>query len=71
MLLFVRHVLTDNLFRKGRLRYENMREAVDEFNSALETKYKFLGKGFQAMASIGEKKKFKASIQEVLYTAAH
>jgi hypothetical protein len=48
-----------------------MREAVDEFNSALETKYKFLGKGFQAMASIGEKKKFKASIQEVLYTAAH
>jgi hypothetical protein len=44
---------------KGRLQYEGINGAVEEFNEAVRNKYSFLRKGFQAMASITEKKRFK------------
>merc|ERR1711894_750426 len=43
----------------GRLQYETINSSIVEFNDALEAKYNFLHKGFQAMASIQEKKMFK------------
>jgi len=46
-------------YMKGRFTYDTFNQVVDEFNNALETKYEFLRKGFQAMASIQEKKRFK------------
>jgi len=46
-------------YMKGRFTYDAFNEVVDEFNSALAAKYDFLRKGFQAMASIHDKKRFK------------
>lgn len=46
-------------YMKGRLQYEGINSAIDEFNAVISDKYQFLRKGFQAMASIGEKKRFK------------
>ena len=46
-------------YMKGRLNYESINSLIDEFNAALEKKYNFYLKGFQAMASAAEKKKFK------------
>ena len=43
----------------GRLQYDQINTSIDEFNDALEEKYNFLMKGFQAMASIKDKKKYK------------
>ena len=45
----------------GRLTYDGLNGCIDEFNSALEKKYNFLMKGFQAMASANAKKRFKVS----------
>ena len=45
-------------YMKGRFTYDTFNQVVDEFNNALETKYEFLRKGFQAMASIQEKKRY-------------
>ena len=42
---------------KGRFTYDMFNQIVDEFNSALEEKYEFMRKGFQAMASIQDKKR--------------
>ena len=44
-------------YMKGRFTYDAFNQVVDEFNNALETKYEFLRKGFQAMASIQDKKR--------------
>jgi len=46
-------------YMKGRFTYDMFNQIVDEFNSALEEKYEFMRKGFQAMASIQDKKRFK------------
>merc|ERR1712029_1312319 len=46
-------------YMEGRFTYDAFNEVVDEFNSALAAKYDFLRKGFQAMASIHDKKRFK------------
>ena len=44
-------------YMKGGFTYDAFNQIVDEFNNALETKYEFLRKGFQAMASIQDKKR--------------
>merc|ERR1711894_91488 len=46
-------------YMKGRHQYEGINLSIIEINTALSDKYHFLRKGFQAMASINEKKKFK------------
>ena len=46
-------------YMKGRLTYDAFNQAIDEFNTALDAKYSFLKRGFQAMGSIHDKKKFK------------
>jgi len=46
-------------YMKGRFTYDAFNEVVDEFNTALASKYDFLRRGFQAMASIHDKKRFK------------
>ena len=46
-------------FDVGRLNYDAINNSIVEFNEAIANKYNFLQKGFQAMASIQEKKKFK------------
>ena len=58
----------------GRLNYEAMNNVIEEFNGIVLEKYNFLRQGFQAMASIGEKKRFKVkstwyklAIQKKLY----
>lgn len=60
----VRHLTLDDFekipkYMKGRLNYDGVNTSIDEFNSALEARYAFLGKGFQAMASMAMKKKYK------------
>ena len=47
------------MFYTGRLNYEAINSVIEEFNGAILDKYNFLRQGFQAMASIVEKKKFK------------
>ena len=44
-------------YMKGRFTYDMFNQIVDEYNSALEEKYEFMRKGFQAMASIQDKKR--------------
>ena len=44
---------------KGRLGYDNVNTSIQEFNSALEARYAFLAKGFQATASMALKKRYK------------
>ena len=39
--------------------YEGLNGCIDEYNLALKTKYDFYLRGFQAMSSIKDKKKFK------------
>lgn len=46
-------------YMKGRLTYDNVNNSIDEFNAALEARYEFLGRGFQAMASMALKKRYK------------
>jgi len=46
-------------YMKGRWSYDGFNCAVDEFNNALNKRYTFLAKGFQAMASVANKKRFK------------
>ena len=46
-------------YMKGRWSYDGFNCAVDEFNNALNKRYTFLAKGFQAMASVASKKRFK------------
>ncbi len=46
-------------YMRGRMTYDSLNAAVSEYNSALEEKYAFLAKGFQAMGSIKDKKRFK------------
>jgi len=46
-------------YMKGRLKYEALNAAVDEFNAALADKYTFLARGFLPKMSIEEKKRFK------------
>ena len=46
-------------YMKGRLGYDNINMSIDEFNDALEARYAFLAKGFQAMASMALKKRYK------------
>ena len=46
-------------YMKGRLTYDNINNAIDEFNQALTTRYEFLSKGFQAYSSMALKKRYK------------
>jgi len=46
-------------YMKGRLGYDNVNTSIQEFNAALEARYAFLAKGFQAMASMALKKRYK------------
>merc|ERR550534_1708706 len=46
-------------YMKGRLGYDNVNSSIQEFNAALEARYAFLAKGFQAMASMALKKRYK------------
>ena len=46
-------------YMKGRLTYDNINNAIDEFNQALTTRYEFLAKGFQAYSSMALKKRYK------------
>ena len=48
-----------SLLVAGRLNYDGINCAVTELNKTLEEKYTFLGRGFQAMASIKDKKRYK------------
>ena len=48
-------------YMKGRWSYDGFNCAVDEFNNALNKRYTFLAKGFQAMASVANKKRFKVN----------
>ena len=48
-------------YMRGRLNYDAINASIDDFNSALEARYTFLGKGFQAMASMALKKRYKVS----------
>ena len=43
----------------GRLQYDAINASIVEFNEAISGKYNFLQKGFQAMASMQDKKRFK------------
>ena len=54
--------ITNYYFYVGRLQYEGINTAIVEFNEAISDKYNFLQKGFQAMASIQDKKRFKVRI---------
>ena len=49
----------------GRLTYEGLNSAVEEYNVALLAKYNFLRKGFPATGSMADKKKFKVKTQEI------
>ena len=46
-------------YMKGRLGYDNVNTSIQELNAALEARYTFLAKGFQAMASMALKKRYK------------
>ena len=46
-------------YMKGRLTYDSINNAIDEFNQALMTRYDFLAKGFQAYSSMALKKRYK------------
>jgi len=46
-------------YMKGRFSLDSFNSLVDEFNDALKTKYDFYLKGFNAMASIIDKKKYQ------------
>ena len=46
-------------YMKGRLGYDNVNTSIQEFNTALGARYAFLAKGFQAMASMALKKRYK------------
>ena len=46
-------------YMKGRWSYDGINNSIDEFNMAHEKKYTFLAKGFQAMSSVTNKKRFK------------
>lgn len=48
-------------YMKGRLSYDAINTAIGEFNDALGARYAFLSKGFQAMASIAMKKRYKVT----------
>ena len=50
----------------GRLQYEGINTAIIEFNEAISEKYNFLQKGFQTMASIQDKKRFKVNKNDLL-----
>ncbi|TRY70394.1 hypothetical protein TCAL_13201 [Tigriopus californicus] len=43
----------------GRLSYEAINQAIDDYNQALKDKYEFYGKGFQSMSSMKDKKRYK------------
>ena len=47
------------LFYLGRLSYDGLNSAIEEYNVALLSKYNFLKKGFPATGSMADKKKFK------------
>jgi len=46
-------------YMKGRLQYSGVNACIEEINAAIKDKYTFYRKGFQAMASIKDKEKFK------------
>ncbi len=46
-------------YMRGRLTYDAVNAAIEEYNGAVEDKYAFLRRGFQAMGSIKDKKRFK------------
>ena len=56
----------NSLYYAGRLQYEGINTAIIEFNEAIAEKYNFLQKGFQAMASIQDKKRFKVNKSNLL-----
>ena len=56
----------NSLYYAGRLQYEGINTAIIEFNEAIAEKYNFLQKGFQAMASIQDKKRFKVNKNNLL-----
>jgi hypothetical protein len=49
-------------YMKGRWTYDGLNSTIDELNKALDDRYTFLGKGFQAMASAASKKRYKVTI---------
>ena len=59
-------LLIYSLHFAGRLQYEGINTAIIEFNEAIAEKYNFLQKGFQAMASIQDKKRFKVNKSNLL-----
>ena len=44
---------------KGRLSYDAVNQAIEDFNSAVRVRYDFLSKGFQAYSSMAQKKRYK------------
>jgi len=46
-------------YMKGRLSYDGINQAINDFNSAVQTRYDFLSKGFQAYSSMAQKKRYK------------
>jgi len=46
-------------YMKGRLQYDGVNGSIEEINAAIKEKYTFYRKGFQAMASIKDKERFK------------
>lgn len=69
----IRHLTLDDFekipkYMKGRLNYDAVNTSIDEFNSALDARYSFLGKGFQAMASMAMKKRYKVRNHAFLLT---
>lgn len=46
-------------YMKGRVQYDTLKTAVDDLNSAMETKYTFLARTFANMSSLSEKKRYK------------
>jgi len=46
-------------FMKGRIKYEMACTAVDELNSALETKYNFLAKPFSSYTGLSDKNRYR------------
>jgi len=46
-------------YMKGRLSYDAVNQAIEDFNSAVRVRYDFLSKGFQAYSSMAQKKRYK------------
>ena len=63
--------LIHNFYWLGRLSYEGVSSAIDEFNKALETKYNFYLKGFQAMASIKDKNTYTVRLKVFICLSSH